>query len=432
MLIDRLVARTGGRRFVEGRPGMGWLAAEVVPALVWTSLTGAISLEFFYFVAFLTALGASEADLVWLSAAVFAAGTAQVALVLLRRPQDAKRRCVRDTLIGRLFWFGTILWPLLAWWQGWPVPVLVAGAYAFVFLGQLVHLAGIANFITWTQAVVPRDLRGHFYAWRNLASYAVVAVVLGLAGFILPGAEAGPAAQIPALGLLLLVATVIGVVGVWPLARGPDLPPEETPRPPQRLRDWRSHPPFVRFLVWSLGIHVDLALAPALQPRLYLEAGVGPDLMARWQAAAFYPAMILGILAAARLLPRLHGRMTLLIASVLWIAAEAAILGLDRVNAAWMGPLSQTLLGLAKGIWSVAWISRLQEVIPERDPRWSALVLGLGASVSLAACLVMGPLTPTLTEALAGGTTTVAWVLVAVGLGVRILMTPLLLRREAT
>src|SRR5690606_23260368 len=100
-------------------------------------------------------------------------------------------------------------------------------------------------------------------------------------------------------------------------------------------------------------------------------------------------------------------------------------------NAGWMGPLSQALLGLAQGIWSVAWISRLQEVIPERDPRGSALVLGLGASVALAGCPVMGPLPPALGEALAGSTPTVAWILVAVGLGVRILVTPLLLRREA-
>jgi hypothetical protein len=430
-LVDRVVAATGGARLVRARPGIGWLAVEVIPAFIWTQITGAISLEFFYFVAFLTALGATESQLVWLPAAVSAAGVAQAFVVLRRRPENAQHRCVRDTLIGRVLWLGTVLWPLLSWWQGWPIVVGISGAFAFVFLGQLVHMSGIANFITWTQALVPRELRGNFFAWRNVVSYVVVACVLFGLGAILPRSAVTSGDQILPLAILLLVATSIGIFAVWPLALAPGLDHELHSRPRSSLRNtlWQRVP-YRRFLAWSLGISIAAALAPAMQPRLYLAAGVSTADMARYQSLGFYPAMIVGILLAARLLPRWQGRITLMFAHMLWLIGDCSLLFMNHDNVVWVAPLSQVLLGLGKGMWSVAWISRLQEVIPPGDPRWTALTLGIGSAAGLAGCLCIGPLTPAIEHALVNSTISVAWVLVAAGCGFRLIVTPLLALRD--
>src|SRR3954471_50412 len=84
--VDRAVAALGGRALVAGRPGMGWLVFEVAPAFVWNQITGATSNEFYFFIAYLTLLGATDADLARLPLMCSAAGVAHVVIVLARKP----------------------------------------------------------------------------------------------------------------------------------------------------------------------------------------------------------------------------------------------------------------------------------------------------------------------------------------------------------
>jgi hypothetical protein len=81
-LIDRLVAPFGARSLVAGRPRMGWLLTEIAPAMLWTSLTGALTLDGYNLVLYLTLLGASAAQLAWLPVANYAG----IALHVLASP----------------------------------------------------------------------------------------------------------------------------------------------------------------------------------------------------------------------------------------------------------------------------------------------------------------------------------------------------------
>jgi hypothetical protein len=103
-MIDRLIAALGARALVQGNPRMGWLMVEIAPAMRWTHLTGALSLEGYNLVLYLTLLGATTAELAWLPLVTYAGIGLHVLvlLVLLVRPMaEAKADCVRYTSWGR-------------------------------------------------------------------------------------------------------------------------------------------------------------------------------------------------------------------------------------------------------------------------------------------------------------------------------------------
>ncbi len=438
--IDRPVAALGGKDLVEGRPGIGWLVFEVTPAFIWTQITGAMSMEFYYFVAYLTLLGATDTTLAWLPMMVSLGGVGQTVVVLLRRPSDPKRACVIDCLLGRCAWSGTLLWPIFGWWAGFGANAIIAGVFVSVFLTQLIASVSVASFIVWTQALVPRELRGVFYAWRQLSSYVVVALVLlGVYWYTHRFLSHSPAglghepADLPYLMLMLGAATLVGIIGVWPLALAPGMPPadrvvEYRPMLPQLT----ANAALLRHVGWMVVTSVGVNLSSAYIPKLYLQAGVAAETMAWWQAFAMYPAMLVGIVATGWALPRVHARRTLVFAHVITIAAELCLLRLQHAGIGWMLPAVLVLFGVAKGIWSIAWIARLQEIVPRGDPRFAAVFMGLA---SLAALLVSTAL-PAAVSALDAycashpGVPPVAWWMVAAGIAARILATPMLVWPE--
>ena len=431
-LVDRLVAATGGRALVAETRGLGWLAVEVIPAFIWTQITGALSMEFFYFVSFLSALGVAKSRMPALTMAVMAAGIGVGFLVLRRPAADPRRQCIIDTLIGRCLWVGTVLGPLAAYSLGLSSLWILAIALVFVFAAQLTHMAGVSSFITWTQQVIPASQRGIFYGWRYISSYIVVAIVLFGIGRILPGDALHGAGIIP-LAILLLGATLIGIAGIWPLAQAPTIPLQEqviahAPLLPQVYKN----KPFLRFVAWSLVTNIALAVSPAMQPDLYHRAGVGEATMATWQAVAYYPAMLIGIIWTGRALPRTGARQQLLIAHTAMMLGESALLLLNAERLGWLMPLVLCCLGIARGMWSIAWVSRLQEIIPRGDARFAALAISAGATIGLLGSITALFLSPGLERWLDGhlGWPSLAWVLVATGVLARLLATPFLLRHD--
>jgi hypothetical protein len=432
-VLDRAVAVVGGERLVRGRPGVGWLVIEVVPVVVWAQITGAMSNEYFYLVAFLTLLGADEHSLSWLSLMVFCSGIGQAVVVLRRVPNDPQRRVVIDSLIGRSLWLGTVAWPLIGWWLGWSKGALLAGVYFFVLVSQLTHGCGSPSFNVWTQALVPIELRGVFYTLRHIASYLTVALVLFGVSCLIPHTEAKDPSQLPWLGTLLAGVTVISILGVYALTRAPKAPPEArltafAPIWPQV----RANPTFVRMMVWWMLLNAGMAASLAYQPLLFLEVGADTRFMAHWQAMAAYPAMIVGIFAAGRSLPHVGGRSSLIAASVLMLVCDGSVLALTHGNMGWFLPVLLGLSGFAKGFWSVAWIARLMEITPAGDPRFSSLYYAAGSCGGLLLAAILPWLVPALESAhrAAPWWPSAIWCMVAIAALMRLMSIPLLLPHD--
>lgn len=435
-MLDRAVAAIGGKALVAGRPGIGWLVVEVSPAFVWTQITGAMSMEFYYFIAYLTLIGATDADLARLPMMVCAAGVVQVAIVLSRKPGDFKRRCVVDCWWARSLWAGTLLFPLIGWHLGWSVDVILYGVFASVFATHLIGMVSVAAFISWTQALVPRELRGVFYAWRQVHSYVVCAVILLAVAWLTQGMSQWPEQQrLTWLMALLGGATLVGIVGTMALAKAPGMPPgSEPPAYQPMLPRLRASAPLMRHVAWMCVSAIAINVSSAYQPKLFLEAGTSPEQMAWWQAVGFYPALLLAFLVTGWLLPRLHARPMLLYGHLAMIGAELVLLALTPANLGWLLPVALAASGVAKGVWGIAWIARLQEILPPGDPRFVSVCMGLMSLVGLLATIEL----PTLVVALQGWLAsshpqlTAAWVLVATGVAMRALATPLLLWPDRT
>jgi hypothetical protein len=235
-LIDRVVAPLGARRLVAGRPGMGWLLTEVSPAQIWSSLTGALWLDGYNLVLFLTLLGASVANLAWLPLVNYGGFALSVLLLALRPPRgDAKSICVFYTFFARTLWLGVVLWPLLAWWLGLGTVAVLAGVFVSIFLTAFFGNVGVAAFMTWTAAVVPREERGRFYMWRNLCAFAVVTLTLHVVAWAWP-VSTDPTvvnpAELPWLMGLIAIATVLVILSTLPLAWSPKMPVRDASHPP--------------------------------------------------------------------------------------------------------------------------------------------------------------------------------------------------------
>ena len=416
--IDRLCARLGAGPVATSRRGMGWLLTEVIPVFVWAQVTGALLGESFYLVTYLTLLGAEPQTLALLPLVAYGGNACSSLLVFARPSHDAKRRCTVDTGVGRFFWLGTVLWPLIGLQLGWSSGTLIGGVLASIFLAQLCHAAGGSAFSAWTQAVVPRELRGRFWAWRNIASYLAVALTVLAMGALLPKGAQATREHLPWLMGCFAAVTLVCLASTWMLARSPDVPGhvQEAPRKPIR-EALRGHPGFPALILFNLLSLAAMASTMAYLPALLHARGIGTAAYAAAQGTAFVPAMLGGILLAGWGLGRLGGHRLLTITAVLLLAADAAYLLLPAEAGAWLVPCL-ILSGLSKGLWSISLIGRSQELAPNGDSRFPALMTGIGAGCAVLVALALRTAVPWMEAA---GVRDLPWVLVAVAAGFRAL-----------
>ena len=408
---------------------MGWLLTEVIPVFVWAQVTGALLGESFYLVTYLTLLGAEPATLALLPLVAYGGNACSSLLVFARHHQgtqrDAKRRCVVDTGVGRVFWLGTVAWPLLGMQLGWSSGVLIGGVLVSIFLAQLCHAAGGSAFSAWTQALVPPAQRGHFFAWRNIASYVSVALVVLAMGAVLPkGAEAGPEHLPWLIGIFALV-TLVCLASTWMLALAPDMPNHlQVVERPAFTVALRAHPGYRQLLVFNLFALAAMAITMPYLPVLLHSRGVGSALFAAGQATAFVPAMLTGTVLAGWGLGRIGGQKLLVITALLMLLSDGCFIWFG--SPAWLG-LCLILSGLSKGLWSIALISRSQELAPAGDSRFPALLTGVGAGTAVLVALILRQAVP-LIEAHHPGGTPLTVLTIALGLRVAALLSLLMTR----
>ena len=394
-LIDRLVAPFGARRLVAGRPGMGWLLTEVSPAQIWCALTGALWLDGYNFVLYLTLLGASVAELAWLPLVNYGGFALSVLFLALRPPRsDAKAICLTYTFIARSLWLGVVAWPLIAWWLELGTGAILAGVFMSVFLTALFGNVGIAAFMTWTAAVVPREERGRFFMWRNLSAFAALTATFQIVAWLWPVASTATSSNSVELAWLmgLFTATTIFVIlSTFPLAWSPAMPPRDASAEPHRplwetIRTVRG---FRRLLAMGALNTAAMACLLTYLPRLLHQLGMEGQNYAALQGNVQVPLMLAGIIIAGFALRHLGGAFLMRGTLIITVFGDSLFLLLTSANLAWLALLCLGCVGLGRGLASIAWIGRIQELAPAHDTRFPLLHLGINGIAGMLAGLAL-------------------------------------------
>jgi hypothetical protein len=407
-LIDRLVAPFGARRLVAGRPGMGWLLTEVSPAQLWCALTGALWLDGYNFVLYLTLLGASVADLAWLPLVNYGGFALSVLVLALRPPRaDAKAICVSYTFIARSLWLGVVAWPLVAWWLGLGTGAVLTGVFVAVFLTALFGNVGVAAFMTWTAAVVPREERGRFFMWRNLSAFAVLTATLHGVAWLWPVSDNSLANNSTAnhselywLMGLFTMATVMVIGSTFPLKWSPAMPERDALATPHRplWETIRTVPGFRRLLAMGgLNTAAMACLLPYL-PRLLHQLGMEGQQYAVLQGNVQVPMMLAGIMIAGIALRLVGGSWLMRGTLFITVIGDGLFLFLTTTNLPWLALLCLGCVGFGRGLASIAWIGRIQELAPAHDTRFPILHLGINGIAGTAAGVVLMATVPWLEQ----------------------------------
>jgi hypothetical protein len=421
-LIDRIVAPFGARALVAGRPRMGWLLTEVAPAQLWTSLTGALWLDGYNLVLYLTLLGATLSELAWLPLVNYAGIALHVLIVALRPPRgDAKATCIAYTFLARSLWLGTVLWPLLAWWLGLGGGAVLAGVFAAIFATAMFGNVGVAAFMTWTAAVVPNELRGRFFMWRNLGAFGLVNLALQGVAWAWPvspsGAVADPA-ELPWVMGLMGAATVLVILSTFPLSWSPDMPARaahEPPHPPLRAA-LAGRNDFKRLVAMGGLNTAAMACVLPYLPRLLQHLGVDGKHYALLQGNVQLPLMLAGIVLAGVALRRLGAWRLMAATALVTLAGDATMLLLTPANLGWLVAVALAVTGLARGLASITWFARVIELAPAHDTRFPMLAIAANGCAGMLAGAALMAAVPWLEARQADP----VWAVVAAGAALRV------------
>jgi hypothetical protein len=100
--------------------------------------------------------------------------------------------------------------------------------------------------------------------------------------------------------------------------------------------------------------------------------------------------MLAGIVISGIALRRLGGAWLMRITLFVTVCGDALFLFLTSSNLAWLALLCLGCVGLGRGLASIAWIGRIQELAPAHDTRFPMLHLGInGLAGMLTGALLM-------------------------------------------
>jgi len=112
---------------------------------------------------------------------------------------------------SRLVWLVLVLGIMLFTWQQSDLHQLIYWTLGVMIVSNTFAALGSASWLSWLAALVPRQLRGRYFGWRNSAVNLTVLISLPLAGF---GVSAWPGGSIQGYGVILLLGILAGIVSI--------------------------------------------------------------------------------------------------------------------------------------------------------------------------------------------------------------------------
>jgi len=241
----------------QTRQGLRFSVIEGAFAHTFANLTGTIFLP-----AFALLLGAGSFEIGLLAAIPFLATLAQFpGAALVDHIKNPRRVAIAFALSARLLWLPIILLILIYYHRN-PSLLLMIFLVLFVLYHTLGSISGVA-WLSWMAGLVPEEIRGRFFGFRNSVLGLVTIIVTLIGGRFLDwyGSQMKHVSPIGAFEIIFAVALICALISVAFLMRKPGVP--ETVQRSVRLRG-RLHEVWEHFnfkkmlrfaLFWSFSVN---------------------------------------------------------------------------------------------------------------------------------------------------------------------------------
>ncbi|GAA6621241.1 MFS transporter [Scytonema sp. NUACC26] len=137
---------------------------------------------------------------------------------------------------SRLLWFILLLG--IAWMGSSKNHQLVTLTLSIIFIANVLSALGSSAWFSWMAALVPKQLRGRYFGFRNSTASLTNLLCLPLLGF---GISAWPGGTIQGFGVMLLGGIILGIVSLicqfWMQDVNPQVTHAETLPNPQENKD---------------------------------------------------------------------------------------------------------------------------------------------------------------------------------------------------
>lgn len=112
---------------------------------------------------------------------------------------------------ARLVWLVLVLGITLLTWRQSDPHSLIYWTLGVMLVSHILSALGSASWLSWLAALVPRQLRGRYFGFRNSALNLTILIAVPLAGI---GVSAWPGGTIQGYGMMLLLGVIAGVVSM--------------------------------------------------------------------------------------------------------------------------------------------------------------------------------------------------------------------------
>jgi len=125
--------------------------------------------------------------------------------------------------ISRLFWLPLAIAIMAFCWHPVPPQQMIVATLAVLFVTHVLAAIGSASWLSWLAVLVPRQLRGRYFGFRNSTFSLTNLIALPLLGFTVSHWSGG---SLQGYGVMVVVAVVAGLISLGFQARMVDVNPQ--------------------------------------------------------------------------------------------------------------------------------------------------------------------------------------------------------------
>lgn len=130
---------------------------------------------------------------------------------LADRTTSRHRYGLRMFAPSRLVWLVLVFGIALSTWKQTDSHLLIYWTLGVTLVSHILAALGSASWLSWLAALVPRQLRGRYFGFRNSTSSLTILICVPLAGL---GISVWPGGPIQGYGVVLLLGIVAGTVSI--------------------------------------------------------------------------------------------------------------------------------------------------------------------------------------------------------------------------